>query len=493
MPGARRQRYCLATAGDKPGVYRGRTLSGTKRHQVQLDIFGNRVSNASPLHCEDRRLCELEQILSHDQWESVAGRDELWREVSRLLAANPRLRTTLMVPDNATEQKDWKMIHHDMLAAAIIEEDDAALESALRGNKRADVNIRAGRFLFAPLHHAADNLPIVELLLSRAADVNVRDADGMTPLHCVTEVACARLLLAAGASANACDKYMRTPLHYEVEDAPSIALTRLLLEADADVNAVDAYPTPVHGHPQTPLQIVLHYHASYWSSAHHARHRTAETGLQLATLLCAHGAVRDPTFTQIGDYMGCVETRTWLLETADWITPLHHFDILAIGYLRKLLRSSIYWTQEVHPWMPRVDLHARAGPSAPSPLELASSQPEAARSASASLVVRASQPWSPQNHELFPLEARTLVAALLPIGYHLEFHRHFRGFGTLWTQHVLSQLITRESQYTLRVTDVLSMRPPLLRRELIFRGLEPSEERAVMVGRLLDAIGALGS
>ena len=477
----------LCTSGKKPGVYRGEGPAVTKqRKHMQLNFYGNRVDD-EPLTPAAQRLRELENLLSHDQWDFVEGRDVLWREVADILRTNPLLRTTLVVPADE-QQKDYNRVHPNPVVVATIEEDDAMLLHFLQANRHANVNVKAGQWAYTPLHCATtcNNVELVELLLSRRADVDARDGDGDSPLHLAADVRIFRLLLAAGASVDTTNKNGRTPLHNETEYADSDGdhgILRLLLEADADVNASHTDPYSRHG---LPIQPLLRFDNPYWDPSNQERMRT---GLERVQLLCAHGAYRDPFYFELGEYMASPATREWLRATADWISPLHHFDLLSLAYLRKMLRSSVFWTQE-HPTMPSVDLHARAGPASPSPLQLACSQPVATRSAGATLVVRAAQPWSPHSHELFPLEARRLAEALMPIGYHLEFHRHYRGLGALWTAHVLPELITRESRRVLRVADVLSMRGPELMRELLLRKLEPSEEKAVMVGRLLQAIGA---
>ena len=78
----------------------------------------------------------------------------------------------------------------------------------------------------------------------------------------------------------------------------------------------------------------------------------------------------------------------------------------------------------------------------------------------------------------------------MPLGYLLEYHRGCRGFGALWIERVLPHLVTRESRTPMRVPDVLAMRYDDLHYELVYRGLQSSSEKAVMVGRLLEAIGA---
>ena len=46
----------------------------------------------------DARLAVLEQLLSHDEWEPVEGRVQLWAELEKLLLAKPELKTYLTVP-----------------------------------------------------------------------------------------------------------------------------------------------------------------------------------------------------------------------------------------------------------------------------------------------------------------------------------------------------------------------------------------------------------
>ena len=46
----------------------------------------------------DARLAQLEELLSHDEWEPVEGRVQLWAELVQLLLAKPELKTYLKVP-----------------------------------------------------------------------------------------------------------------------------------------------------------------------------------------------------------------------------------------------------------------------------------------------------------------------------------------------------------------------------------------------------------
>lgn len=88
----------------------------------------------------------------------------------------------------------------------------------------ADVNLADDRG-FTPLHCAAghgfypDALKIVELLLSRGADINARSIElGFVPLHEATGPAIIRLLLERGADACIKSNDGLTPLEYMIEE-----------------------------------------------------------------------------------------------------------------------------------------------------------------------------------------------------------------------------------------------------------------------------------
>ena len=106
----------------------------------------------------------------------------LWQEVVALLAANPLLRTTLIVPAKPEEVVDWKRrswntsADFSWVVAALVEQDIDMLTEALR-DKRVPINIHAGPYRESPLIFAVcfeGSLDLVELLLSRHADVNAQ-------------------------------------------------------------------------------------------------------------------------------------------------------------------------------------------------------------------------------------------------------------------------------------------------------------------------------
>jgi cytohesin len=106
-----------------------------------------------------------------------------------------------------------------------------------------------GSFGVTPLDLAAEKgyKEMVELLLARHADVNVRDSSGSTPLHrAVGHREIVALLLAGNADVNAKDTVMGwTPLHSAAHGDKDT--TELLLAHKADVNAKDKNGyTPLH-------------------------------------------------------------------------------------------------------------------------------------------------------------------------------------------------------------------------------------------------------
>ncbi|MFP3014819.1 MAG: ankyrin repeat domain-containing protein [Wolbachia sp.] len=109
-------------------------------------------------------------------------------------------------------------------------------------NGGVNVNVRDQNGM-TPLHYAAKkhNEDIANALIKVGADVNAKDQDGRTPLHWAAierNEGVANALIKAGADVNAKDDYGRIPLHWAV-NAGSIEVTQILLETKVNVNAQD--------------------------------------------------------------------------------------------------------------------------------------------------------------------------------------------------------------------------------------------------------------
>ena len=82
-------------------------------------------------------------------------------------------------------------------------------------------------------------MQVIGRMLDKGAEVNIKDADGITPLHLAARENhrnVLELLLAKGACVNAKDKFGLTPLHLAAEQGNAAEVT-LLIEQGADRNA----------------------------------------------------------------------------------------------------------------------------------------------------------------------------------------------------------------------------------------------------------------
>jgi ankyrin repeat protein len=116
------------------------------------------------------------------------------------------------------------------------------------------LNARDGEYAVTPLHVAAQRggKEMIDLLLARGADPDVRSRGAWTPLHQAASSAnlpAAQALLDKGAAVNAKNDTGRTPLHLAAggQRAHSAAVVELLIARKADVNAKDDDGrTPLH-------------------------------------------------------------------------------------------------------------------------------------------------------------------------------------------------------------------------------------------------------
>ncbi|MCL2710874.1 MAG: ankyrin repeat domain-containing protein [Planctomycetaceae bacterium] len=88
------------------------------------------------------------------------------------------------------------------------------------------------------LDYAIENLEIVQFLVSRGADVNVKISEyGNTPLHAAWKIEVARFLVSRGADVNAGCKGGFTPLHHRAAYSNDPEIIAFLVSRGADVNA----------------------------------------------------------------------------------------------------------------------------------------------------------------------------------------------------------------------------------------------------------------
>ena len=108
------------------------------------------------------------------------------------------------------------------------------------------------------LHWAAgkENLDIVKLLVSKGLDVNAKDKGDYTPLHTAARnpnATIAEFLVAQGADVNAkCSNSYSTPLHAASFYGNNVEVAKFFVERGADVNAKD-------NDDNTPLHLAVRY------------------------------------------------------------------------------------------------------------------------------------------------------------------------------------------------------------------------------------------
>ena len=144
-----------------------------------------------------------------------------------------------------------------------------------------------------------------------------------------------------------------------------------------------------------------------------------------------HGPPTDPPPPIYGPW----RMLAWLQLSSNWHTPLHYATALSAVRTRALLRTG-------------ADLHASLN-GAPTPLELAAAAVAAAAvagrsSASARLVIRAAEVWSPKSHDLWPTPERELAREIVRVGYQLARSRG-RGLVDAWLAVVMPFVMRRDS------------------------------------------------
>jgi ankyrin repeat protein len=141
-------------------------------------------------------------------------------------------------------------------------EDRAPLACSLESSSHPDVvrllleagaDVHGDGSAYAPLHRAVSSQPasvVIDCLLAAGAEIEVREEyDGLTPLLLAAEIGAtvaARHLVARGADVDARDAEGMTPLMHAVVAGDGGGMVSLLVQAGADVNARDdAGTTPL--------------------------------------------------------------------------------------------------------------------------------------------------------------------------------------------------------------------------------------------------------
>lgn len=92
-----------------------------------------------------------------------------------------------------------------------------------------------------------NNFEMVQLLINAEVDLNLLDANGISPLGCVQSVEMVQKLFLNGANINKVNAFsLESPLHIAVTRG-RLDLVNILLEYGADIGAVDQYgQSPLH-------------------------------------------------------------------------------------------------------------------------------------------------------------------------------------------------------------------------------------------------------
>lgn len=361
------------------------------------------------------------------------------------------------------------------LGRAIYDGDEAKVESLLRNG----VDIEAPTWsssgtLITPLVKAVmhSQTNILKILVhARANPSRGCGPDNETALHvCCSrgDARAAKILIDAGAELGPPDSLGRSPLFCSaLMNRPDC--TALMLEARADIEQ----PMTRHNPGATPLYaaalgqtcvdssvrcISLLCEAGANVNAHTADGATpmmvaCECGLlETSMLLSSFGASRQPACFQEGQLpahhaswaedmaarSGCEELSAWLRSSADF-SPLHHVEVLSTQRTLALLRTGRF--------SPHAGSCSPADRARERLLELrGDGDPRTAlgppRHAPSSLILRASQPWSPSTHELWGAPQRARAFELLKLGYLL---RATLGDGSVldwWVAHVMPHALS---------------------------------------------------
>ena len=158
----------------------------TQKKFKQTGLFGREAAADSDnplLTVGNARLRELEEILSHDPWDPVEGRETLWLEVDKLLTRHPNLRTVLRVPARAHELPEFLRGGYTAgskltLVSALEYGDEEAVKCLLHAGADVDAPCKTAEYgMVCPLTYALviEDDALVDLLVRHGARVQTQD------------------------------------------------------------------------------------------------------------------------------------------------------------------------------------------------------------------------------------------------------------------------------------------------------------------------------
>ena len=300
---------------------------------------------------------------------------------------------------------------------------------------------------------------LLRFQIERGDDVNKRDKDGDTLLYTAIttgHASAVSMLLAAGADVNTAGNSDGVPGLFVASLSGYTNIVSMLLDARAAVdhaNTDGLTPLSVashNGHLST-VRVLLAADADVDLGAPHRRPlfvACRQGHLACVQLLSSYSACRvfqGRTAEWLAEDVGHTTVAEWLASTRLWSTPLHHLSVIEPQRCMALLKAGA----DLHAAAHLGAAEAVAAPTArPTPLSIArammDSEPTSSKGSPAALVLRAAEPWSPSNHDLFPQTARDCAVELLLVGYRLSRERaHGGALLDVWVGVVMPLLLTR--------------------------------------------------
>jgi len=362
--------------------------------------------------------------------------------------------TELLLANGAYVNQGRKLDHVTPLYMAAQQGHVNCIDVLLKHGVNVDQHAKDGR---TPLYIACRQarVEVIKQLVASGASLHKVTDEGVSPLYIACSMdnrECVRVLLEKGAPANRCRCNGSSPL-YSAAEKGYTEVVKMLLQNGAKVDLMRYDGV-------TPIK-----------SACKRNH------IDTVKVLSAYGAWRGSDYTdgsskceKIAEDHEHFELLKWLRESRFW-TRMHHLEQFEPAELREMLRAgkSIY-TKGMTPYSRRWE----TAKATPSPLERARLMQD---TEVGKVVLRAAEPWSPANHELFPQKDRARATELFMLGKLLACSPRLEGTDAgaledVWLAHIVPSAVGRDSEWPVQPD-----RPP---------GARPSERvtHGSMVRRL---------